>query len=176
MDINNPYKRTFITKREEYQEKLKRRNNSQDWIFGNIFGKPGGGAPLRDNRGNIISHLKTINNNNIFKYDPNYFSKGENDISSINNNFSNNNINIINTVPQTNSQNNSFNFNLFNQSEILNQRNMPIRYIIPIQNIFPLNQLYPSQINNQVQNYIRNIPTTPAIKSNSPNLNLSINK
>ena len=194
MDINNPYKRTFITKREEYQEKLKRRNNSQDWIFGNIFGKPGGGAPLRDNRGNIISHLKTINNNNIFKYDPNYFSKGENDISSINNNFSNNNINIINTVPQTNSQNNSFtqrneytpsldigsnnlnnNFNLFNQSEILNQRNMPIRYIIPIQNIFPLNQLYPSQINNQVQNYIRNIPTTPAIKSNSPNLNLSIN-
>ena len=53
---------------------------------------------------------------------------------------------------------------------------MPIRYIIPIQNIISLNQLYPSQINNQVQNYIRNIPTTPAIKSNSPNLNLSINK
>ena len=55
MDNNNPYKRSYKTKREEYQEKLKDKSASQEWLFGNIFGKPGGGAPLRGNQGNVIS-------------------------------------------------------------------------------------------------------------------------
>ena len=68
-----------------------------------MFGKPGGGAPLRDNRGNIISHLKTINNDNIFKYDPNYFSMGNNNISVLNNNINTqrNNINNLTLSPNS---------------------------------------------------------------------------
>ena len=85
MDNNNPYKRSFKTKREEYQEKLKQKNANQEWIFGNMFGKPGGGAPLRDNQGNIISSLKSITNNNIYKYEAQDFSKGDNNISVVNN-------------------------------------------------------------------------------------------
>ena len=91
MDNNNPYNRYFKSKTEQYRDKLKQRSNSQDWLFGNIFGKPGGGAPLRDNKGNIISHLKTINNDNIFKHDPNYFSKGNNNITVLNSNIYNQN-------------------------------------------------------------------------------------
>ena len=94
MDNNNPYKRSFKTKREEYQEKLMKKNVNQEWIFGNMFGKPGGGAPLRDNQGNIISSLKSITNNNIYKYEAQDFSKGDNNISVVNNKIYNQ-INII---------------------------------------------------------------------------------
>ena len=66
MDIASPYKRSYKTKSEEYEEKIKRRNETQEWIFGNKFGKPGGGAPLRDSQGNIISSLKSITKNNIY--------------------------------------------------------------------------------------------------------------
>ena len=110
MDDNNPYKRRYKTKNEQYQDKLKQRSNSQEWLFGNMFGRPGAGAPLRDNKGNIISHLKTINNDNIFKYDPNVFTRGDNiNISSLNNNNNNSQRNIIST-PNTyiNNQVNSY--------------------------------------------------------------------
>ena len=85
MEINyNIYNKKPKSKIELYNEKLKKRNETQDWIFSNSFGKPGGGAPLRDNNGNLISSFKTISNDNIFKYDPNVFSKGDNNISVIN--------------------------------------------------------------------------------------------
>ena len=82
MATNNVYRRK--TKREEYEEKLKQRNDNEQWMFGNTFGRPGGGAPLRDRNGNVISNLKTISNGNIFKYDAQEFTKGENNIYSIN--------------------------------------------------------------------------------------------
>ena len=187
MEDNNPYKRKYKTKNEQYQEKLKQRSNSQEWIFGNMFGKPGGGAPLRDSKGNIISHLKTINNDNIFKYDPNVFTRGNYNISSqnINNNskrnliltpnsYTNNQINSF--IPNNQSfsfQDNNKSNNLFLQSNIqqnnnnnnpilLNQKQLPLVYIIPIQNVIPVNQTYPRQINNNnIQNYYNPMVSTP---------------
>ena len=196
MENNNPYQRNYKSKTEQYKEKLKQRSNSQDWIFGNIFGKPGGGAPLRDNKGNIISQLKTINNGNIFKHDANYFSKGNNNISIVNNNIYNKN-NLILTpnsyqnkqvpifTPRTQSisfqdrrsnnlilQNNP-NYNI--NSLTLNQRQMPFRYIIPLQNIIPLNQVYPFQMNNNIPNYYKHMATTPSMNNNSKIVTPSIN-
>ena len=188
MEDNNPYKRRYKTKNEQYQEKLKQRSNSQEWLFGNMFGKPGGGAPLRDNKGNIISHLKTINNDNIFKYDPNVFTRGNNNISSqnINNNvqrnlilnpnsYSNNQINSFNSNNQSFSfQDNNSSINLLLQNNkqqnnnspiLLNQKQLPLVYIIPIQNIIPSNQTYPRQINNNNQNYYNTMVSTPLINN-----------
>ena len=188
MEDNNPYKRRYKTKNEQYQEKLKQRSNSQEWLFGNMFGKPGGGAPLRDNKGNIISHLKTINNDNIFKYDPNVFTRGNNNISSqnINNNvqrnlilnpnsYSNNQINSFNSNNQSFSfqdNNSSINILLQNNKQqnnnspiLLNQKQLPLVYIIPIQNIIPSNQTYPRQINNNNQNYYNTMVSTPLINN-----------
>ena len=92
MDNNdNPYKKSFKTKREEYEEKLKQKSNNQEWIFGNYFGKPGGGAPLRDNQGNIVSSLKSISDMNIYRYEPQDFSKGNNNISVLNHKIYNQN-------------------------------------------------------------------------------------
>ena len=148
MDNNNPYKRSYKTKREEYQEKLKNKSASQEWLFGNIFGKPGGGAPLRDNQGNVISSLKTITNGNIHKYEAQDFSKGDNNISVLNNRIYNQNNLISNQFPQSydqtfnyspnQNQNISFqnkrivtisNPNIYNnyenQKEFLNQQNIP---------------------------------------------------
>ena len=148
MDNNNPYQRSYKTKREEYQEKLKNKSASQEWLFGNIFGKPGGGAPLRDNQGNVISSLKTITNGNIHKYEAQDFSKGDNNISVLNNRIYNQNNLIANQFPQSydqtfnyspnQNQNNSFqnkrivsisNPNIYknyeNQKEFLNQQNIP---------------------------------------------------
>ena len=195
---NNPYQRNYKTKTEQYREKLKQRSNSQDWLFGNIFGKPGGGAPLRDNQGNIISHLKTINNGNIFKHDANYFSKGNNNITVLNKNIYNQNNLILNQNMNKNRQmpiftprnqsmsfqdrrnnnlifqnNNNINYNLNNSS--LSQKQIPLRYIIPIQNLIPLNQIYPVQMNNANPNYSRNISITPSIRNNFKIVTPSIN-
>ena len=46
METNNIYKRSFKTKKEEYEEKLKQRNDNDQKIFGNTFGRPGWGLPL----------------------------------------------------------------------------------------------------------------------------------
>ena len=189
MENNNPYNRIYKTRTEQYRDKLKQRSNSQDWLFGNIFGKPGGGAPLRDNKGNIISHLKTINNDNIFKYDANYFSKGNNNITVLNNNIYNQN-NLLLTpnsnrqMPIVTPRNQSISFQVKgnnnevfqnNTSGLLSQRQIPFRYVIPLQNIIPLNQVYPLQINNNIPNYYRNISTTPTINNNSRIVTPSIN-
>ena len=72
--MNNVYNRNNRTKREEYEEKLKQRNENEPWIFGNTFGRPGGGAPLRDKNGNVITNFRTITNGNIFKYDAQEFT------------------------------------------------------------------------------------------------------
>ena len=201
MDINNnnPYQRSYKTKTEQYKEKLKQRSNSQDWLFGNIFGKPGGGAPLRDNKGNIISQLKTINDNNIFKHEANYFTKGNNNIKVLNNKIYDQN-NLVSTPDSTQNkqipiftprnqsisfqdrrnnnlmlQNNNLNPNYNINSLSLNQRQIPFRYIIPVQNIIPLNQLYPLQINNNFPNYNKHIATTPSMNNNLKIATPSIN-
>ena len=106
MATNNPYSRSFKTKREEYEEKLKQRNENEEWIFGNSFGRPGAGAPLRDKNGNIISNLKSVTNQNLYKYDAQEFSKGDNNISVVNHkiyerNASNGNIDHVISDPFT---------------------------------------------------------------------------
>ena len=198
MEDNNPYKRRYKTKNEQYQEKLRQRSNSQDWLFGNIFGKPGGGAPLRDNQGNIISHLKTINNDNIFKFQPDYFSKGNNNISILNNNinnprntsttqnsFQNNKKNLLSSRNQSisfqeNNSNNQFLQNNYeynkNNPLILNQSQIHFGYtIIPLQNIIPLNQVYSLQRNNNFPYYFKNMTSTPSINNRAKIITPSIN-
>ena len=196
MEDNNPYKRIYKTKNEQYQEKLKQRSNSQEWLFGNMFGKPGGGAPLRDNKGNIISHLKTINNGNIFKYDPNYFTRGNNNNLNINinnqrnivltpNTFSNNQENSF--IPKNQSisfQENNRSNNLFLQNNtqqnnnspiLLNQKQLPLVYVIPLQNIIPINQAYPTQTNNNISNYYNPMVSTPMLNNRMNIVTPSIN-
>ena len=108
MENYNRYERNKKSKIELYQEKLQKRNATQDWIFGNTFGKPGGGAPLRDNQGNVVSSLKSVTENNIYKYDPADFSRGNNNITLINHKIYNtSNINQLNL---------SINNNQFNQN------------------------------------------------------------
>ena len=105
---NNPYKKSFKTKREEYEEKLKQKSDNQEWIFGNYFGKPGGGAPLRDNQGNIVSSLKSISDMNIYRYEPQDFSKGNNNISVVNHKIYNQNNVISDPFSQSYDQINKF--------------------------------------------------------------------
>ena len=145
MATNNPYSRSFKTKREEYEEKLKQRNENEEWIFGSSFGRPGAGAPLRDKNGNIISNLKSVTNQNIFKYDAQDFSKGDNNISVVNHkiyerNASNGNIdhvisdpftpfrNYINQFDPNSTNNTNNNANAVNVSNInnLNQNQLQI--------------------------------------------------
>ena len=63
---------------EKYKEKLAKRNENQNWILSNYFGKPGGGAPLRDSTGNTVTKMKTIADGNIYQLDSREFSKGDN--------------------------------------------------------------------------------------------------
>ncbi len=77
---------------EIYQEKLASRGNNKNWIFGNYFGKPGGGAPLIDKQGNKITNLKSVADGKIYQSDPAEFSKVDNynNINPYNNNNNNN--------------------------------------------------------------------------------------
>ena len=168
MSTNNPYSRTFKTKKEEYEEKLKQRNENQDWIFGNTFGRPGAGAPLRDKNGNIISNLKSITNDNIYKYEAQDFSKGENNISVVNhkiyerNNGDITNVisdpytpfrNYINQFNQNANQNiNNQNLNQNSNSNININQNNVLNPNINLNNISP-NQI---QINSEQLNNLNN--------------------
>ena len=123
MTTNNPYSRSFKTKREEYEEKLKQRNENEEWIFGNKFGRPGAGAPLRDKNGNVISSLKSVSN--LGSLEPQYFSKGDNNISVINNKIYervNGNVNEVISDPFTPFRNyiNQFDPNSTNASNMSN--------------------------------------------------------
>ena len=79
------------TRIEIYQEKLASRGNNKNWIFGNYFGKPGGGAPLIDKQGNKITNLKSVADGKIYQSDPAEFSKVDNysNINPYNNNNNN---------------------------------------------------------------------------------------
>ena len=129
----NAYNRSFKTKREEYEEKLKQRSENEQWIFGNTFGRPGGGAPLRDKRGNVISNLKTISNGNIFKYDAQEFTKGENNIYNINNKLYEKNNNDSNVNKVINDPFTPFR-NYINQFDTSNNNNINQGYLIPDNN------------------------------------------
>ena len=129
------HNRAFKTKREEYEEKLKQRNENEQWIFGNTFGRPGGGAPLRDKNGNVVSNLKTISNGNIFKYDAQEFTKGDNNVYSINHKIYDANVNKVINDPFTPFR------NYINQFDPNNNVNKNINidnnqgYLIPDNNI-----------------------------------------
>ena len=146
MASTHPYSRSYKTKREQYEEKLKQRNENEEWIFGNNFGKPGGGAPLRDKNGNVISSLKSVADGNIKRYDPQDFSKGDRNIAVVNHKiYERNNGNITNVIsdpftpfrsyinqfdPNSNTDNNS-NINSNNINQNINNINQnPI--LIPI--------------------------------------------
>ena len=151
----NPYTRSYKSKKEEYEEKLKQRNENQEWIFGNTFGRPGAGAPLRDNQGNIISNLKSITNGNIYKYDAQDFTKGDRNISVVNNkiferNDNNQGVNQIISDPFTPFRNyiNQFEQNKTNNVQNINQYNQLQNNP---QNILLNNNLNLMNINNNNQ-------------------------
>ena len=156
MTTNNPYSRSFKTKREEYEEKLKQRNENEEWIFGNKFGRPGAGAPLRDKNGNVISSLKSVSN--LGSLEPQYFSKGDNNISVINNKIYervNGNVNEVISDPFTPFRNyiNQFDPNSTNASNMSNTNsinNNPNNANISNKNNLYQNQLQinPQQLNN----------------------------
>ena len=112
---NNPYLKT-PSRLDNYKKKLEQRSNSQDWIFGNVFGKPGGGAPLRDKSGQIISKRKTIADGNIDRLSPEDFSKGDNNII-----IYNSRLNDVNN-------NNYYNYNLNDNNFNNNNNNIPIQF------------------------------------------------
>lgn len=143
MATNNPYNRTFKTKREEYEEKLKQRNENEEWIFGNTFGRPGGGAPLRDKKGNVISNLKTITNGNIHRYEPQDFSKGDSNITVVNHKiYEKNNEGINNVISDPFSPFRNY-INQFDSNKKNNNENITGNNNIILQNI---NKLNPNQI------------------------------
>lgn len=100
MENYNPYERKQKSQAELYQEKVQKRNETEEWIFGNSLTKSGNALPMRDNQGNIMSYQKGIINNNI--YSPNNFSKINNSISINNNILNNSNYNQINLGNITN--------------------------------------------------------------------------
>ena len=171
MDNFNPYEKLRKSKKELYQEKLQKINETQDWIFGNSFGKPGCGAPLRDNRGNVISSLKSITEDNIYKYDPNSFSKGNNDISVINHRVINNS-----NYNQIYSNNTLINDNIINYNNQPQNNNNFSRSYDKISN-YNIKQLKNNtNINeNQKENnlIIKNNNIGNISYMNSPNFNLS---
>ena len=76
MEISNPYQRPKTNRKvDEYKQKLSQRNENQNWILSNYFGKPGGGAPLRDNKGNLVTKIKTIADDNIYHLESKEFTK-----------------------------------------------------------------------------------------------------
>ena len=160
MATNNPYTRSFKTKREQYEEKLKQRNENENWIFGNTFGRPGGGAPLRDKNGNVVSNLKSITNGNIYKYEAQDFSKGDNNISVVNHKiFERNNGDVNNVIsdPFTPFRNYITQF----ESNQNNNANIPTNNNNIIQNINTINPnqiiLSKEQLNNlNYQNNLNN--------------------
>ena len=160
MATNNPYTRSFKTKREQYEEKLKQRNENENWIFGNTFGRPGGGAPLRDKNGNVVSNLKSITNGNIYKYEAQDFSKGDNNISVVNHKiFERNNGDVNNVIsdPFTPFRNYITQF----ESNQNNNANIPTNNNNIIQNINTINPnqiiLSQEQLNNlNYQNNLNN--------------------
>jgi hypothetical protein len=100
MENINPYERKQKSQAELYQERVQKRNETEEWIFGNSLTKSGNAMPIRDNQGNIISYQKAILNNN--NYSPNDFSKINNNILNNNNILSNSNYNQINLGNITN--------------------------------------------------------------------------
>ena len=129
------HNRAFKTKREEYEEKLKQRNENEQWIFGNTFGRPGGGAPLRDKNGNVVSNLKTISNGNIFKYDAQEFTKGDNNVYSINHKIYDANVNKVINDPFTPFRNYINQFDLNNNVNKNKNIDNNQGYLIPDNNI-----------------------------------------
>lgn len=75
--LSIPYQRIHTDKVEKYQEKLKQRKHNQDWIFANYFGNPGGGAPIKDKNGQVITKIKTIADNHIYLFPSEEFTKVE---------------------------------------------------------------------------------------------------
>ena len=151
MATNNPYSKSFKTKREEYEEKLKQRNENENWIFGNTFGRPGGGAPLRDKNGNVVSNLKSVANQNIYKYEAKDFSKGDNNISVVNHKiYERNNGEIANVISDPYTPFRSY----INQFESNNNANINSNNFNGIPNINNINHnkspilISPDQINN----------------------------
>ncbi len=143
---NNPYLKTS-SRLDNYKKKLEQRSNSQDWIFGNVFGKPGGGAPLRDKSGQIISKIKTIADGNIDRLSPEDFSKGDNNIIIYNHQLSNINNNNINN-------NNNYNYNLNNNN--YNNNNMPFQFQNNFNNQNMNNQININNTFNKTSPYFTN--------------------
>jgi hypothetical protein len=170
---------------EIYQEKLASRGNNKNWIFGNYFGRPGGGAPLRDKQGNKITNLKSVADGKIFQADPNEYSKGDNYINANSYNNNNNNyrplssdyynrfINDNENMQKTYFNNNYENYNNNNNNE--NNKNNYLDQFKAKNNIYILP--VPIYNNNLPINNNNNNPILPinTLNINYPSSNLNNN-
>ena len=135
MEIKTPYDRSSKTRSEQYNERQKRINETQNWIFGNNFGKQTNGPQLNNNNINFPSSSKTVTDNNLYKnvsYD-----------KYINNN-------LISSNQQMQSQINQL-YNLNQQNYI--QNNLFVPSILPVNNMMN-NQI--SHLNFNPNNYSLN--------------------
>ena len=146
----NPYSKPSF-RIENYKKKLEQRSNSQDWIFGNVFGKPGGGAPLRDRSGQIISKIKTIADGNIDRLNPEDFSRGYDNVIVMNR---------VITTPNDNNKYNNYNNNFDNYNNNFDNNNFQFQNYNLNNNQLNMNNCFnrtsPNLNNGQNMQFINN--------------------
>ena len=146
----NPYSKPSF-RIENYKKKLEQRSNSQDWIFGNVFGKPGGGAPLRDRSGQIISKIKTIADGNIDRLNPEDFSRGYDNVIVMNR---------VITTPNDNNKYNNYNNNFDNYNNNFDNNNFQFQNFNLNNNQLNMNNCFnrtsPNLNNGQNMQFINN--------------------
>ena len=146
----NPYSKPSF-RIENYKKKLEQRSNSQDWIFGNVFGKPGGGAPLRDRSGQIISKIKTIADGNIDRLNPEDFSRGYDNVIVMNR---------VITTPNDNNKYNNYNNNFDNHNNNFDNNNFQFQNFNLNNNQLNMNNCFnrtsPNLNNGQNMQFINN--------------------
>ena len=108
MEFNTPYNRQSNIKFEDTEEKIRKRKEIQDWVFGNNFSNSGNNVIVPNNNNNLYSYKNNYNNNiqynnnlqinpinNMNTYPIPFLSINptNNQPNYLNNRFGNNNIN-----------------------------------------------------------------------------------
>ena len=90
MKLKAPYERVYKSKNEEFEEKIKKRNETEEWIFGNKFGKSGTNNFLNNSQRNNVFrtnvNIKNVSNqplNNIIQNPYNFYQNKNNTLPNI---------------------------------------------------------------------------------------------
>ena len=108
MEFNTPYNRQSNLKFEDTEEKIRKRKEIQDWVFGNNFPSSGNNVIVPNNNNNLYNYKNNYNNNiqygnnlqinpinnmNTYPIPFLYINPTNNPPNYLNNRFGNNNIN-----------------------------------------------------------------------------------